>query len=147
MQMPFLEIWSMLLSWQVLHRTNSSQTCVGEGGAGGGGVEDILFFSAPVEIFKRKFHPWKFGTIMYVTCLRNFKVKNQPRPLEILHEFFLVSLRYFLLFLITLTPGNSAWYVWSTPGNSISSTTYPPVWVFSRIVQSQITYASSNTVL
>ena len=50
-------------------------------------LELLWFFSEPLEISKRKFHPWKFGKVMYVTSLKNFKANNQPRPLEISHEF------------------------------------------------------------
>ena len=63
-------------------------------------MELFWFFSVSLEISKRKFHPRKFGKVIYVTSLRNFKAKNQRRPLETLHEFFLVSIGYFLLFLI-----------------------------------------------
>ena len=80
------------------------------GGGGMGGLrtyffwkkrmELFRFFSVSLEISKRKFHPRKFGKVIYVTSLRNFKAKNQRRPLETLHEFFLVSIGYFLLFLI-----------------------------------------------
>ena len=42
--------------------------------------------------FKQNKHPhWKFGKIMYVKSVRNFKAKK-PRPLEISHEFHLVFL-------------------------------------------------------
>ena len=104
-------------------------------------MELFRFFSVSLEISKRKFHPRKFGKVIYVTSLRNFKAKNQRRPLETLHEFFLVSIGYFLLFLI------NSWKFWNTPGNSISSTISPLVWIFSRIVQSQRPCASSNAVL
>ena len=100
MQIPYLHIWSMLLSAQVPHRTNLCQlfwnvlfqkkkpnrVCVW---GGEGRVWDILFLKKTLwncfgfslyllEISgKTKLHPWKFGKIMYVTSLWNFKSKNQ----------------------------------------------------------------------
>ena len=111
MQMLYLDIRSMLLSGQVPHRTNSSQllwiwlfqkkikgvwghTFLGKA------LKFLLLFSVPLEIpGKTKLHPWKFGIIMYVTSLRNSKAKKS-RPLEILHDFCLVSLGISTLFLI-----------------------------------------------
>ena len=84
----------MLLSGQVPHRSNSSQLFwnglllqeknkQGRGGA----VEDILFWKKPWIFFaffctsgnssKAKLHPWKFGKIMYVTSLENFKARTK----------------------------------------------------------------------
>ena len=111
MQMLYLDIRSMLLSGQVPHRTNSSQllwiwlfqkkikgvwghTFLGKA------LKFLLLFSVPLEIpGKTKLHPWKFGIIINVTSLRNSKAKKS-RPLEILHDFFLVSLGISTLFLI-----------------------------------------------
>ena len=74
-----------------------------------GGSEDILFWKKPWNFFmcsvpmkipgKTNLHPWKSGTLMYVTSLANFKAKKS-RLLEILHEVFLVFLGDFTLFLI-----------------------------------------------
>ena len=93
MQMPYLDIWLMLLSGLVLHRTNSSQLFWNrlfqkKKKTMGGGVEDILFsfektldlfwfFSVPLEIsVKTKLHPFKFRKIMNVTSIGNFKAKK-----------------------------------------------------------------------
>ena len=86
MQMPYLDIQSILLSGQVPHKTDSSQlfwtglfqkknqTGREKGGGGGGehitflkkSLEFFLFFSVPLEILvKTKLLPWKFGKIMY----------------------------------------------------------------------------------
>ena len=111
MQMLYLDIRSMLLSGQVPHRTNSSQLLwIGlfqkkiKGVWGhtflGKALKFLLLFSVPLEIpGKTKLHPWKFGIIINVTSLRNSKAKKS-RPLEILHDFFLVSLGISTLFLI-----------------------------------------------
>ena len=111
MQMLYLDIRSMLLSGQVPHRTNSSQLLwIGlfqkkfKGVWGhtflGKALKLLLLFSVPLEIpGKAKLHPWKFGIIINVTSLRNSKAKKS-RPLEILHDFFLVSLGISTLFLI-----------------------------------------------
>ena len=116
MQMLHLDIKSMLLSRQVPHGTNSTQLLRNgllqekkQMGRVWGHtfliktLEFFLFFSVPLEIpSKTKLHPWNFGKIMYViTSLGNFKSKN-----HILHEFFLISLRNFTLFLI------NPWKLW-----------------------------------
>ena len=110
-QMLYLDLRSMLLSGQVPYRTNSSQLFwnVLFQKKKQGGLRTYLFeknpgifllFSALLEIpGKSKLHSRKFGTIVYVTSLRNFKVKK-PRSLEILHEFFLLFLGNSTLFLI-----------------------------------------------
>ena len=132
MQMPYLHIWSMLLPGQVTHRTNSSCFGVGysrrknqtgrRGGVGWGhsffkkDLELLWFFSLLLKVWgKTKLHSWKFGKIMNVTSLENFKTKKKslkappletwwnyvryiprkfqgqnPRLLEISHEFFWV---------------------------------------------------------
>ena len=71
-------------------------------------------------------YPWKFqtnqsstrghcGNLRYIL----WKFQDQkPRPQEIPHIFFLV------------TPGNSTCYFFDTPGNSISSTPPPLLFVF-----------------
>ena len=51
----------------------------------GEGFEDILFEKYPGFLFgktleipgKTKLHPWRFGKIMYITSLGNFKAKNE----------------------------------------------------------------------
>ena len=85
MQMPYLDIQSILLSGQVPHKTDSSQlfwtglfqkknqTGREEGGVGGEHItflkkslEFFLFFSVPLEILvKTKLLPWKLGKIFY----------------------------------------------------------------------------------
>ena len=112
MQMLYLDIRSMLLSGQVPYRTNSIQLFwngLFQKKNREGGSEDILFWKKPWNFFlcsvpmkipgKTKLHSWKFGTLMYVTSLANFKAKKS-RPLEILHEVFLVFLWNSTLFLI-----------------------------------------------
>ena len=94
MQMPYLHIWSMLLPGQVTHRTNSSCFGVGysrrknqtgrRGGVGWGhsffkkDLELLWFFSLLLKVWgKTKLHSWKFGKIMNVTSLENFKTKKK----------------------------------------------------------------------
>ena len=156
--MLYLDIRSMLLSGQVPYGTNSSQLCFGMGYSRKkkptGRVEDILFLKKTLEFFwffsitlkiprKTKLQPWKFDKIMYVTCLRNFKAKN-PRPLEISHEFFFVSLGNSALFFINLWKFRMLFLEYSWKFYIL---TLPPVWIFSGIVQSRKSCASSNTAL
>ena len=66
-------------------------------------------FTWPLEIpDKSKLHPWRLcKTVQHLP----WKFQDlKPRPLEIPHNFFLV------------TPGNFTCYFFDTPGNSISST-------------------------
>ena len=91
MHMPYLDIWSMLLSGYVPHRTNSSQLLwMGYSRKKNWGVgwlghkflkkplEVFLFFFVPLEISGQvKLYPWKFGKIMNVISLANFKTKDQ----------------------------------------------------------------------
>ena len=64
-------------------------------------LDIFLFFFASLEISgKTKLHPWKFGKIMYFTSLGNFKAQKS-RPLEMSHEFLLVSLGNSTLFLVS----------------------------------------------
>ena len=70
-------------------------------------------------------YPWKFQTNQSSTPENCAKLRYIPcqfqdqkkRPLEIPHNFFLV------------TPRNSACYIFDSPGNSMSSIN-PPVWFF-----------------
>ena len=64
-------------------------------GGGGEGLRTYCFFKKPLELF------WFFSVAMEVSGYipRKFQGQN-PRPLEISHEFFLVSLGYSTLFLI-----------------------------------------------
>ena len=91
-----------------------------------------------------KLHPWKLGKIML--CYIPLKFQGQkPRSLEISHEFFLVSLGYSTLLLI------NSWkfcmLFLEYPWKFCILNNLPPVWIFSRIVQSWRSCASSNTVL
>ena len=157
MQMLYLDIRSMLLYGQVPYRTNPSQlfwnglfqkknkqgvwrhTFLKKS------LELLLFFSVALESpGEIKLHPWKFRKIMYVTYLGNFKTKKS-RPLEILHEFFLVSLGSSTFFLINLWNFCILFYEYA-PGNSISLP-FPLVRIFSGLVQSQRPCISSNTFL
>ena len=113
-QMPYLDIRSMLLPGQVPYNTNSSQFLWNRLSRKKTNMglrtyffekflkkkrRFFLYFSLPLEISgKTKLHPQKFGKILYVTFLRNFKAKK-PRPLEISHECFLFSLGNSNLFL------------------------------------------------
>ena len=78
MQIPYLDIWSMLLSGQVPHRSNSRQLFWNglfqkKKQTGGSRGHTFLenpgsfsgFFSVPLEIpGKLKLHPWKFDKVM-----------------------------------------------------------------------------------
>ena len=127
MQMPYLDIRSMLLSGQVPHRTNSSQLFWNglfqkkEPNREGGWWHTFLkkplelfwLFSVPLEISgKTKLHPWKFSqketlksstpeNLVKYVCYTPWKFQGQkPRPLEISHKSFLISLWYSTFFSI-----------------------------------------------
>ena len=134
MRMPISAYGQCFFLGKCLHWTNSNQLLWNglfqkkkPNRWGGEGLRTYCFFKKPLELF------WFFSVAMEVSGYipRKFQGQN-PRPLEISHEFFLVSLGYSTLFLINF--GNSACYFLNTPGNSTSSTTsLCPVWIFSRI--------------
>ena len=103
MQMPNLGIWSMLLSGQMppqdQFKSIALEWAIPEEKTkqvgGGEGLRTYCFFKKPLELF------WFFSVAMEVSGYipRKFQGQN-PRPLEISHEFFLVSLGYSTLFLI-----------------------------------------------
>ena len=86
---------AMLISGQVPHRSNSSQLFwngllhqkskqTGEGRSSWGHtfLKKTLnffcfFFCTSGNSSKAKLHPWKFGKIMYVTSLENFKARTK----------------------------------------------------------------------
>ena len=106
---------AMLLSGQVPHRSNLSQLFwnglwLQKKKTNRGGVERLrtYFFEKNPEIFlfffctsgnsgKTMLHPWKFGKIMYVTSLGNFKVrtKNENYLQPITHTDWLFPLTDF----------------------------------------------------
>ena len=171
--MPYLHIWSMLLSGQVPHRINSSQlfwnrlfqkkkpsrvcacVCVGAGRGGEeGGLGRTLFWKIPWNCFGFFCTSWKF------------QVKQNSTPGN------LVKLCMFHSFEIfrpkTKTSANLAWifldFPWCSTLLLINSWKFcmlfleypwkfyilnnlPPCLDFFRIVKSQRPCASSNTVL
>ena len=133
-QIYVLGMYSIQLFWNGLFQKKNRE----------GGSEDILFWKKPWNFFlcsvpmkipgKTKLHSWKFGTLMYVTSLANFKAKKS-RPLEILHEVFLVFLWNSTLFLINHWKFCMLFYEFSWKFYMV---TLPrPVWIFSGIVQSR----------
>ena len=85
--------------------------------------EQTYFFENPLEFLGFFIYPWKLqtkqsfiprnSTKLYVTFLL------RPKALEIPQFFLDHHWKYYVAFIIT--PRNSTWFFFNTPGNSISS--------------------------
>ena len=157
MQIPSLDIRSILLSGQVSYRTNSSQfywNVIFQKKKTNSGVEDILFWKKPWNCFCFSLYPWNFQEkqsstpenlvkfCRYVASLGNLKAKKS-RALEISHEFFLVPLGNSTLFLINPWKFCMLFLEYSWKFYILASSPPLPHW----IVKSRRPCASSNTFL
>ena len=113
MQTPYLDIWSILISGQVPHRSNSSQLFWNGlfqkkskqgGGVWVGGFRTyflekkpwgfLVFLCTTRNSGKIKLYPCKFGKTMYDTSLANFKDKNQdPWKFHMNFSWYLLEVR------------------------------------------------------
>ena len=124
MQMPYLDIRSMLLSGQVLHRTNSSQLFWNglfqkkkTGGLRTYFLEKnprifFVFLCTPGNSGKAKLHSWKFGKIMYICYIpwkfhMNFSWSLGNSTLFLINpwKFYMLFLEYsWKFYFLTLSP-------------------------------------------